>query len=209
MPELFDPTGLDSAGPDKQPPSGPWTSRLDTVLFWLRARESWVLLATVVFQLLVLMGMIAGKSLPYRAAEVILLRVVPVDPRDLFRGDYVTLGYEISRVPREGIAGLPALTARNSSSEWRGQTVYVTLFPENDGKHYRGGPVSAVRPPPGTRFIKGTLASSSLISFGIESYFVQEGQGKNYEAAIRDHHLSAEIALTPAGSAALRGLRIE
>ena len=133
----------------------------------------------------------------------------PVDPRDLFRGDYVTLGYEISRVPPEGIAGLPAETARNRSPEWRGQIVYVTLLPENDGQHYRGGPVSAVRPSPGTRYIKGTLASPSLISFGIESYFVQEGQGKNYEAAIRDHRLWAEIALAPTGSAALRGLRIE
>ena len=77
MPELFNPIDPDSERLGKQSPSGPWASRLDPVLSWLRARESWVLLATVVFQLLVLMGMIAGKTIPYRGAEVALLRVVP------------------------------------------------------------------------------------------------------------------------------------
>ena len=87
--------------------------------------------------------------------------------------------------------------------------MYVELEPEADDLHYRGGIVSTSLPMPGTRFIQGTLADPSRIEFGIESYFVQEGKGKEYEKAIRDHRLSAEVALTSSGQAALRGLRIE
>jgi uncharacterized membrane-anchored protein len=47
------------------------------------------------------------------------------------------------------------------------------------------------------------------MKFGIESYYVQEGTGRVYEQAIRDRKLSAELAVSPSGQAALRGLRIE
>jgi uncharacterized membrane-anchored protein len=47
------------------------------------------------------------------------------------------------------------------------------------------------------------------MEFGIESYFVEEGTGRRYEQAIRDRHLSAELAVTSGGQAALKGLRIE
>jgi GDYXXLXY motif protein len=38
---------------------------------------------------------------------------------------------------------------------------------------------------------------------GIESYYVQEGTGHRYEQAIRDRKLSAELAVTSSGQAAL------
>ena len=210
MPELTDPLDDGLVGPSKLRGATAWAGRLDHALAWLQAHERWVFLATAAFQLLVLFGMIASKAIPYRTGDTVLLRVVPVDPRDLLRGDYVILGYEISRVPVMGIAGLPRhrMTPANVS-EWRGRTVYVELEPEADDLHYRGGIVSTSLPMPGTRFIQGTLADPSRIEFGIESYFVQEGKGKEYEKAIRDHRLSAEVALTSSGQAALRGLRIE
>jgi uncharacterized membrane-anchored protein len=163
----------------------------------------------MVFQILVLTGMIAGKAITQRSGESILLRVVPVDPRDLFRGDYVILGYEISRIPPGGINGIAVSRTPGNASDWQGRMVYVSLVLESDGLHYGGGTVSTVPPPPGVRFIEGTVADPRRITFGIESYFVQEGKGKKYEDAIRNHRLSAEVALTSSGHAALRGLRIE
>jgi uncharacterized membrane-anchored protein len=209
MPDLMDPIDGDPVGPAKRHTAGTWAGKFDHAMAWFRAHERWVFLATVAFQLLVLAGMIVGEAIPYRTGDVVLLRVVPVDPRDLFRGDYVILGYEISRVPPQGVAGLPLPRNSANTREWQGRTVYVTLEPESDGLHYRGGPVRTIPPPPGTRFIEGTLTDPSRIAFGIESYFVQEGKGKEYEAAIREHRLSAEVALTSSGRAALRGLKIE
>ena len=47
--------------------------------------------------------MIAGRAALLRNGQEVLLKVEPVDPRDLLRGDYVRLGYEISRIPVEMI----------------------------------------------------------------------------------------------------------
>jgi uncharacterized membrane-anchored protein len=116
------------------------------------------------------------------------------------RGDYVTLGYDISRVPVGGVRGLAG-----PSRDAEGQTVYVTLVPEADGRHYRGGEVSTT-PPASGRFIRGTLTRWGGIVFGIESYYVQEGKGHDYENAVRQHRLSAEVALSSGGRPSLRGL---
>jgi uncharacterized membrane-anchored protein len=53
----------------------------------------------------VLAGMLVLHAWPLWTGESIYLKVRPVDPRDLFRGDYVTLGYDVDnlqlRVPRD------------------------------------------------------------------------------------------------------------
>ncbi len=50
---------------------------------------------------------IAGRAAILRNGAEVLLKVEPVDPRDLLRGDYVSLGYEISRIPVKLIANVP------------------------------------------------------------------------------------------------------
>jgi uncharacterized membrane-anchored protein len=161
-----------------------------------------VLIAAVVFQVLFLVGMILERAAPLRSGRTVLLHTVPVDPRDLIRGDYVTLSYEISRV---GPNALPM----PDPSQWVGRTVYVTLVPEGDGRHYRGGAILTDRPDANVTFIKGTLVDRSRIHFGIESYFVQEGKGHDYEDAVRRGRLWAEVALGDDGDARLRRLVTE
>jgi uncharacterized membrane-anchored protein len=152
------------------------------------------LAAAVVFQLSILVAMILGRTVPYVGAQTVLLRVEPVDPRDLFRGDYVTLGYDISRTP--------------AGKYEPGQSVYVTLVPEVGGRHYRAGEFLA-EPPASGVYIRGTAQARGRATFGIESYYVQEGTGHDYENAVRDHRLWAEIALDGRGTPALTRLVIE
>jgi uncharacterized membrane-anchored protein len=150
--------------------------------------------AAVAFQLLVLVGMILGRTVPYFGGRSVLLQVVPVDPRDLFRGDYVTLGYDISR-PHGG-------------NFQPGQTVYAMLIPDTDGRHYHAGPFLH-EPPASGVFIQGTAQGMGLATYGIESYYVQEGAGHDYEDAVRNHRLWAEIVLDGQGKPSLRRLVIE
>jgi uncharacterized membrane-anchored protein len=88
----------------------------------------WMPIIAAALQLLVL-GYMAGER---EAVAVhgtrVWLRTVPVDPRDLFRGDYVRLRYEASTVPRERWAGtLPQTLAK------RGDRVYALLAQRADG----------------------------------------------------------------------------
>lgn len=180
---------------------------VDLGLGWLKARERKILLVTVAAQLLILLGMIALRAVPLVTGQTVLVRVVPVDPRDLFRGDYVILSYEFSRIPPQGIHGLPE-SQWGRVSKWKGRTVYVKLVPDSVPGHWRAEKVSFVKPS-AAPFLKGQMGSHGSLEFGIEAYYVQEGTGRRYEEAIRDRKLSAELAVTSSGQAALRRLRIE
>src|SRR3954454_21217086 len=63
--------------------------------------------------------------------DVYFVGVMPVDPRDLFRGDYVVLSYEFSRLP----GSLPDMPpeAWNAPGALVGREVSVELVSEGDG----------------------------------------------------------------------------
>jgi uncharacterized membrane-anchored protein len=177
------------------------------VFGWLKARERRILLVTASVQLLILLGMIALRTLPLLTGQTVLVRVVPVDPRDLFRGDYVILSYEFSRTPREGIEGL----ANEDRGDWRkleGRAVYVPLVRDSVPGHWRAEKVTLVKPDAGP-FLKGQMGRYGSMEFGIEAYYVQEGSGHRFEQAIRNRRLSAELAVTSSGQAALKSLKVE
>ena len=177
------------------------------VLGWLQARERTALKFTVVAQLAILVAMIGLRAIPLVTGQTVLVRVQPVDPRDLFRGDYVILSYDFSRASRDSVQGLSERDVWDSRKT-EGRPVYVTLVPDSDRVHWRAGKYTLAQPDGGL-FLKGQMGRYGSLQFGIESFFVQEGSGHMYERAIREHKLSAELAVTSSGQAALRGLRIE
>ncbi len=195
-----------AGGPTGPSEFAPLPQREAQILAWLKSKVFFLLAIGVGLQILVLVAMIAQRSRPLVNGTTVLLRVVPVDPRDLFRGDYVILGYDFSRVPSNGVEGMPDY--QQGSHDVAGRTVYALLVPEPDGKHWRCERFTASRPATGV-FLRGTLRSWGRAEFGIESYYVQEGTGRTYEQAIRSHNLSAEVAVGRDGQAALRSLQIE
>ncbi|MEN6406957.1 MAG: GDYXXLXY domain-containing protein [Thermoguttaceae bacterium] len=162
-----------------------------------------VLAGALCFQLAVLVGMIVLKAAPLWTGEVVLLRVAPVDPRELFRGDYVALNYDFSRVPDRELKNLPI-----RSSDRVGQTVFVPLKPEKDGRHWQAAGFSLKRPASG-KYLEGVVTGGDRIQFGIESYYVQEGTGREFEQAAAGRQLSAEVSLASDGRALLRRLQFE
>ena len=118
---------------------------MGSALGWLKARERRVLLITAAAQLLILVAMIGLRALPLLTGQTVLVRVEPVDPRDLFRGDYVILSYDFSRVPPQEIEGLPE-TWRGKRARWEDRTIYVPLVQDADRVHWKAGKVTAVKP---------------------------------------------------------------
>ncbi len=181
--------------------------RVGGLVDWCKHRERPLVLIGAAAQIVVLVGMIGLHSLPLLRGKTVLLRVQPVDPRDMFRGDYVTLSYEFSRLPAHAIPDLPDEHG-NESARLQGRTVYMQLIPETDGVHYRGGAYSLTPPSEGL-FLRGTVSGWNTIDFGIDRYFVQAGTGQKYEDAVRSRHLWAQVAVAPDGQAAVTGLKIE
>lgn len=169
-----------------------------------------LLLVAAVFQLGILAWMIVGTMLMFRVTTSGYVQVVPVDPRDLFTGEYVILSYPFGRVPPEGVAGIPGPYRSDNMEEWQGRPVFVELIPDPARPdHFTGGKPSAFPPGGGVPYIQGTLESPAEIGFGIERFHVQEGEGKEFEDAARAHKLWVRIDVTSRGWAMAKGLAIE
>ncbi|MBX9587965.1 MAG: GDYXXLXY domain-containing protein [Hyphomonadaceae bacterium] len=162
------------------------------------------LAAVALAQTGVLAAMVIDRTLLLKNGREITLPIVPVDPRDLFRGEYVRLGYEINTVPGALLVGPPP--AHNAA-------FYVTLE-----KNPQGGwtpvKVSAAlphEPNPNRIVLKGRsrFLTSMQVRYGIESYFVPEGQGKRLEELARERKMAARVAVDARGNAAIKGLIID
>lgn len=179
----------------------------------LLARWRYALLAFVALaQAAVLIYMVADRESLLANGRAIDLRVVPVDPRDLFRGDFVTLSYDVSRVPRAFISG----------DLRRGEIIHVRLS-RKDGNwqavaagrtRNEAGPVGEdeivlkgqVRYAPRSTPESGTSMMS--VSYGIEKFFVPEGAGRDIEKEVRVSDVIAHLAIATDGTAALKGLTV-
>ena len=152
----------------------------------------------------------------------IVLPIVPVDPRSLFRGDYVILSYPVSSVPAALMT--PGIEASRPSS------VYVALTKKGDAWE-----PSALLPKPSAltpdtvvlraRPLYGwnktarqreipetTLAPPDMVytvRYGLESYFVPEGTGRALEKLAREKKLAAVIAVDAKGNSAIKGLMVD
>lgn len=164
-----------------------------------------------------ILAMVVQRAAILRDGQEVRLEVVPVDPRDLFRGDYVVLGYRI------GTVDLP-----KDTSFARGQKVFVTLRPDANNKS-RAVAISAEPPAvSGTDIvISGVVSSPSVCSlnetgardcklgsravdvrYGLESYFVPQGESKKIESTAKAR-LEVVAAVAASGQAAIKRLLID
>ncbi|MBG6175630.1 putative membrane-anchored protein [Labrenzia sp. EL_208] len=109
------------------------------------------------------------------SGTVVSLELVPVDPRDLLRGDYVIINLAIGRLSTD----LPGADTVKS-----GHTVYVELARDGTAS---AQPVSMSQTPSqsGELVIAGTVTSVSddkiWVDYGIDAFFLPEGEGRVIE----------------------------
>jgi uncharacterized membrane-anchored protein len=153
----------------------------------------WLVVALQVIAVLVFVG---AKEYSLRGGEEVVLTTVPVDPRDLFRGDYVVLRYDISTVRGDFAVGDTIyLRLIESDAAWRPS--YATKeLPGPDDTFIRGQVVRRADSRPGMPQVE--------VEYGIESYFVPEGTGQ----AIEQHraNLRVRVILDRSGNAAIKDL---
>lgn len=145
-----------------------------------------LLYALLGLQILVLTGLY-GYHASGLGAPTVLLETVPVDPRDLLRGDYIILGYKIGVLPDKTPDG----------ESWReGETVYVAL--RQNGAFWETDYISQYDPEEG-RYIRGIVRNGRIV-FDLEKYFVPEGKGRP------PGKITVDVALRPDGRAQIKQL---
>ncbi|MBR0960406.1 GDYXXLXY domain-containing protein [Bradyrhizobium japonicum] len=181
--------------------------------FWQRIPKAVLFGAAILIQCVLLVLMVADRMQILRDGREVTLQTQPVDPRDLLRGDYVVLRYDISQLQAGALTGKPAGT--------RNPVVFVKLAP-NAGGLYEAVSVHA-EPVPVTApeiLIRGRVSRSCgstspifcdklTIKYGLESYFVPEGEGRTLEEARNQQKLRIVAAVLPSGRAAIKRLLLD
>ncbi|MFD2924284.1 GDYXXLXY domain-containing protein [Halobacillus naozhouensis] len=149
---------------------------------------------------------LAGMAFSYYAmdmyGETIRLKTAPVDPRDPFYGDYVTLSYEVEEIPEEKWVGEPPE---------RREVVHLLLSPNETGIYEL------------TKASSHSLAASNdqviikaqhqwhnerlnfyNVSIGLNRYYVEENTGRQIERAGGNQEV--EIVVAPWGQKKITGI---
>jgi uncharacterized membrane-anchored protein len=182
--------------------------------FFRRIPKVLLFAAVAIIQIGLIAMMVVDRAGVLRDGTEVTLATRPVDPRDFLRGDYVVLNYEIS--------SLPAGALKDAPSSGKGTVVYVKVAPK-DNVH---AAVSVHKEPVALTgdevLIRGRASSGATcgpdnrsfcedlrIRFGIESYFVPQGEGREIEKARNQGKVTVVAAVTRAGRAAIKRLLID
>lgn len=149
--------------------------------------------------------MVESRASILRSGADIRLKTLPVDPRDLLRGDYVTLSYPVSSIPGAIVTGAPpeqggrvCLSVRlkpGADGLWAADAAsFGTLAPEEGSVVLRTLPFQYY---PGA---EGALPETIFVSYGIERYYVPEGEGRVLEEARNQQELEVEARVSAAGT---------
>lgn len=158
------------------------------------------LVLALVFQFLVLGGMVGISALPLWTGTEIKIKTVPVDPRSLFRGNYARLGYEFSRTQ------LPSEI--NGRRLRNGEKVYVMLKPSKTDDRYEFDRVVLEKPSAGV-FLRGRAKRqyrSASILCGIEAYFAPKEKALELEKELRKG-ATAVLMVASSGKARIKEIK--
>jgi len=108
----------------------------------------------ICLQVLLLFGIIGYREYWIATGDKVVLKTMPVDPRDIFRGDYVNLTYEITNLLLDSQSQKPDFLP--------GQSIYVNFDTAADGTSFAAS-VSKEQPASG-RFIQGRVRNEYVES---------------------------------------------
>jgi uncharacterized membrane-anchored protein len=155
-------------------------------------RAVMVLAALVGLQAAFPLGIVAWNEWKIRTGTEVRLRTGPVDPVDPFRGRYITLRYEISRI--------------SVSDAEAGDTVYVVL--RNAGDRWTGDRATTERPSDDETFIRGRVryggGGFGEVEYGIETYYVDEDKARELESAAASRRMFVDVSLDDDGTARIK-----
>jgi uncharacterized membrane-anchored protein len=155
------------------------------------------LIAVVVAQVVFLLAWAGYHEFVLQTAPVVKIKVRPVDPRDLLRGDYMILRYDISE------HAAPAGWVGPTAEVWVGlrdvegihridEISPASERPRDDARLWVHATAEGSAP-------SGGEATMVTLTYGIEHFFVPEGRGTP-----RFDRLEVEASVSPLGRLQLK-----
>jgi hypothetical protein len=146
-----------------------------------------------------------------------------VDPRDLFRGEFVRLDTPATTLLVEGTPGeaSDAPRVRPVGRWWgtwaeveraSGALVFVQLEPAPGSDEMRPVSISRGKVPGAVNLrgrIRGVTGATLRVDYGLDAFYMQEGTARPVEQAMREgRRVQMEVAIAASGRARIRALRV-
>ncbi len=172
-----------------------------------------LLALVVVLQTAALAAMIGMKQYTLSTGTPVVLETEPIDPRSLFRGDYVRLNYAISVLEKEKFPGIADFSLhepihvllRKGETYWEPVSIHKER-PEVPEDHVAiRGEVEG----DWGRWQIGDHIFGLNVRYGIENYFVPEGEGMALERPADGEVVSILVAVDDAGAAGIKGVLVD
>lgn len=139
----------------------------------------------ILFQLVALSWMALSREYVLQTGELVKIQTAPIDPRDLFRGDFVRLTYAMSEVSsgmledalkdKELKKGDVLYARLETSASGIASLTSIHESPSEDGSHYLKARVqnNVMKPKNNNQVLR--------LKYGIEQYFVEQDKGIEIE----------------------------
>jgi len=163
-------------------------------------------LIAILIPVFILLGMTVLPLKTLFWGTEIILETRPVDPTDLFRGDYVILSYKIEEIDMDMVDTALQQKLTEMSFPYN-KELYVVLKQENDV--YVADVVSEAKPLNSHLYLKAyfryvitePFRDSSekpkvVVSYNIDKYFVPENTGTQLEDAARKGDLLTKVKIS-------------
>lgn len=163
---------------------------------------------TALLQTGVLFAGIEKRAQILRYGQDIVVQTSRVDPRDLMRGDYVILGYDFSEFAQSAV--------KDATDNYSGD-VYVAVKKGDDGLWHMSR--ASIKPFDDLSAdevqIKGETVypiwlqsgGNVRLRFGVERYYVPEGEGLAIEGELSENNITAILAVSKEGIAQIKALQ--
>jgi uncharacterized membrane protein/uncharacterized membrane-anchored protein len=166
------------------------------------SRKKYLFLTIGILWIVMMGGYLILKEHMLQTGQEVILKTAPVDPRDLFRGDYVRLQYPMSEID---ITTIPI----EKNNLQIGDTIFVALARTDS---YAQPFAINTAPKEDTLAIRGTIRNRKgnriTVEYGIESYFVPEHKGREIERMV-GKDMSVQVVITKSGKALIKAFLID
>lgn len=155
-----------------------------------------ICLTLCALEILMLLSMYTSSVMPLVFGREIAVIAHPIDPRDLLRGNYVSLSFERLDVFIDDDYINP------------GTKIYAVLEPDSKAGEngYKFSFITTQKPSSGL-FLSGEMEASSQARFGIEAFFVPVKKAKEIERELANGGILVTLGVSEGGKARIKSVK--
>ena len=152
------------------------------------------LILAIIFQILLLIAMLAYALMPLYLGKEIKVRVNLYDPRDIFRGNYLSLSYDFSNLQRYKFDEKTGMEIDVYDGNFTKNDEIYAILKQDANATYAFDKFSFTKPKDAL-FLAGKFDGYSFVKYGIEEFYMPTKKAQQTEQEMLDQDVDAVAVL--------------